>query len=77
MHYNMTICIKKKKLPHSTQNKMYPLNVNVSLNSETKLFSRLLVDCCTFGITQYYKIYGYVLHMIRRCVDARRKNNDR
>jgi hypothetical protein len=47
---------KKKKRPHSTQNKTCPSDVNVSLNSETKLCSRLLVDCCTFGITQCYKI---------------------
>jgi hypothetical protein len=60
MHYNMhlVICIKKKKkkLSHSTKNKMCPLDVNVSLNFETKLCSQLLVDCCTFGITQCYKI---------------------
>jgi hypothetical protein len=42
----------KKKLPHSTQNKTCLSEVNVSLNSETKLCSRLIVDCCTFGITQ-------------------------
>jgi hypothetical protein len=51
------ICIKKKKLPRSTQKKTCPSDVNVCLNSETKLFNWLLVDCCTFGITQCYKIY--------------------
>jgi hypothetical protein len=68
----------KKKNNHigNTQNKMCPSDVNVSLNSKTKLGSRLLVDCCTFGITQCYKIYAYdVLRMIRRVV-ARQKNND-
>jgi hypothetical protein len=56
----MFICIKKKKkkkIPHSsTQNKTCPSDVNVSLNSETKHYSRLLVECCTTGITQCYKI---------------------
>jgi hypothetical protein len=54
---------------------MCPLDVNVYLNSETKLCSQLLVDCCTFGITRFYKIYQYdILRMIRRCMVN--KNND-
>jgi hypothetical protein len=53
MNYNMHLYALKKKLPYSTQNKTWcPSDVNVSLNSETNLCSRLLVDCCTFGITQ-------------------------
>jgi hypothetical protein len=52
MHYNMYLFALKKKLPHSTQNKTCPSDVNVSLNSETKRCSRLLVDCFTFAIIQ-------------------------
>jgi hypothetical protein len=45
------------------------------LNSETKFCNRLLVHCCTFGISQRYETYAYdVLRMIRRCVGLR--NND-
>jgi hypothetical protein len=52
----MHLYVLKKKLPHKTENKTCPSDVNVSLNSETKLCSRLIVDSCTFGITQCYKI---------------------
>jgi hypothetical protein len=70
MHYNMQLCAlkKKKKLPHSTQNKTCSSDVNVSLNSETTFCSQLLVDCCTLceNIIQCYKIYAYsVLRTIR------------
>jgi hypothetical protein len=47
---------KKKKCPDSTQNKTCPSDLNIFLNSETKLYSRLLVNYCTFGITQCYKL---------------------
>jgi hypothetical protein len=68
---------KKRKMTIYTQNKTCPSDVNVSLNSETKLRSRLLVGCCTFSITQCYKKYAYnVLRLIRRYVIARRKNNN-
>jgi hypothetical protein len=60
MHYSMHLYeLKKKKIPHSTQYKTCSSDLNISLNSETKLCSRLLVDCCTFGIIQCYKIYAY------------------
>jgi hypothetical protein len=45
------ICIKKKKKKkrlYDTQNKTCPSDVNVSLNSETKLCNRLLVDLLYF-----------------------------
>jgi hypothetical protein len=52
MHYNMHLYTLKKKLSHRTQNKTCPSEINVSLNSETKLCSRLLVECGSFVITQ-------------------------
>jgi hypothetical protein len=45
MHYNMLLDAlkKKKKRPDSTQNKTCPSDLNIFLNSETKLCCRLLV----------------------------------